>query len=86
MQILSSKDFKKKMLKLDPKIRALFHRKLNIFLQDPSSRILNIHDLKGEYLGHKSFNVTGDFRAIYKMLDAGTVYFVDIDTHSNLYE
>ncbi len=86
MRVLSSKAFQKKALKISPKMLALFHKKLRIFLEDPRARVLNIHDLKGEYVGHKSFNVSGDFRAIYKMLDKDTVYFVDIDNHSNLYE
>ena len=86
IQVLFSKDFKKKMKKLDRKISSLFDRKLELFMNDPTVKILNTHNLKGKYIGHKSFNVTGDFRVVYQMLDDATAYFVDIDSHSNLYE
>jgi len=46
--------------------------------------VLDNHSLQGTWLGHRSINVTGDFRAIFKETQDAAI-FVDIDTHHNLY-
>lgn len=44
------------------------------------------HPLTGNRAGQWSINITGDWRAIYMFRDKDTIVFIDIDTHSNLYD
>ena len=67
------------------KVRNQFKKRLKLFLGDPFNPLLSNHALHGEWRQFRSINVTGDFRAIYRMLTDGTGEFVLIDTHGNLY-
>ncbi|MDO8638754.1 MAG: type II toxin-antitoxin system mRNA interferase toxin, RelE/StbE family [Candidatus Daviesbacteria bacterium] len=58
--------------------------RLELFGQDEFNPTLNNHSLNGKYLGHRSINVTGDLRAVFKKIN-NSVLFVSIDSHSNLY-
>ncbi len=79
------KTFRKHYKKLSPKLQSKFNERLKLFIEDPLAPALNNHALAGEYLGYRSFNITGDWRAIYEIRD-GTIQFLIIDTHSNLYK
>ena len=46
---------------------------------------LDNHPLKGKYIGYRSINITGNWRAVYRPLDDTTAYFVYLGTHSQLY-
>lgn len=78
------KSFEKQFAKLPKKVREQFKARRDIFLINPYSSILSNHPLTGDFLGYRSINVTGDFRAIYKQ-EGDIAIFTDIDTHSNLY-
>lgn len=56
-----------------------------IFSADPFHPTLNNHALTGEWTGYRSINITGDYRAVYRLVEEDLAYFVDLDTHSNLY-
>lgn len=84
MRIKLHKNFEKHYKKLRVNEKQKFKERRDLFLQDEFNPILNNHSLKGKYLGHRSINVTGDLRAIYKR-DKDLIIFVSIDTHSNLY-
>lgn len=84
MKIKLHKNFEKGYKKLSSSQKQKFKERRNLFLQDEFNPALNNHSLKGEYLGCRSINVTGDLRAVYKR-DSETVIFVAINSHSNLY-
>lgn len=84
MRIKLHKNFEKDYKKLRAKEKQKFKERRNLFLEDEFNPILNNHQLKGKYLGHRSINITGDLRVIYKR-DRNYVIFVTIDSHSNLY-
>ena len=84
MKSLLHRTFNKDYKKLIPKVKLQFKVRRDIFLQNPSSPILNDHSLHGEYDGYKSINITGDYRAIYYMRD-DTAIFIRIGTHSELF-
>lgn len=66
------------------KIQKAFDRRFNLFIANPKHPLLRTHDLVGKYSGYRSFNVTGDWRALYRESE-NTIYFMDIGTHSQLY-
>ena len=87
-------DFSRKFLKLYKKapvnIREAAANRLETFKSDQFNPLLNNHALTGIYQGHRSINVTGDWRIIFiETVDrAGkiTVLVVTIGTHSQLYK
>jgi mRNA interferase YafQ len=84
MRIDFHKRFKKQYAKLSSKLRDKFRERLEVFKINPFATELNNHVLHGEYLGYRSINITGDLRAIYKII-GDCSYFAFIDNHSNLY-
>ncbi len=85
MEILFSNSFRKDYHKLPKKLRNRVDERLVLFSQEPLDISLNNHGLKGKYKGYRSINITGDLRAHYYMLKKGTVLFVKLGTHSELY-
>lgn len=86
MQIEYSKKFIKEFKKCPENIKTNFKKRLELFINDQYSSILNNHPLIGELKNYRSININGDWRAIFEELDDGhIVYFVAIGTHSQLY-
>lgn len=85
MCIRFQKSFDKKFIKLRTSEQKRVRERIHIFLDNPFNPILRNHPLQGAHTGYRSINITGDLRAVYKLLDDGTVLFVAVDTHSNLY-
>lgn len=85
MKVSFHKNFKKSYKRHPKKIRDQFDKRLKLFLDDPYNILLNNHALHDDWLGFRSINVTGDFRAIFKHLNENLVELVEIDTHNNLY-
>ena len=80
------KSFRKQFDKLPLKIQDKFENKLILFLQNQLNPILNNHSLSGEYEGCRSINITGDIRAIFYVKKDSGVVFINIGSHSELYE
>lgn len=85
MKIIFRKEFFKSFHKLDSKIQEVFNDRSELFKNNPFDIMLNNHQLRGKWSGHRSINITGDYRAIYKELDNNIVAFVAIGSHSQLY-
>lgn len=85
MRILFHRKFEKKFEKLERGNKNRFKERIKLFMDNQYSSILNNHPLAGKYKGYRSINVSGDLRAIFKTIKAGTFLFIDIDTHSKLY-
>ena len=86
MNIAFSSEFNKKYKKLSRKFQSKFDEKVCIFEKDEFDSTLNNHRLHGEYVDHRSINITGNIRAIYKIVSKDNYYFINIGTHSELYE
>jgi len=86
MNVRFHKNFIKSYRKLSAKLQSQTDERLVLFRNDPYDLVLNNHLLKGKYQGNRSINITGDFRAIFKLLDADLAYFVEIGTHDKLYK
>lgn len=85
MNIRLHKNFEKRFKKLPQHIQTKTKQRLVLFLENPFHPQLNNHPLKGSYLGYRSINITGNWRAIFKLVKEDEAIFVTIDTHSNLY-
>jgi len=85
MDVEFHKSFEKSLKKQTKNVQNSFARTFRIFLQDPFHYSLNNHALKGNYLGRRSINVTGDVRAIYK-IKTNYIIFMEIGTHAQLYK
>lgn len=82
-----SRRFQKDLRKASAKVQKAFRKRLEIFLNDKFSPILNNHKLTGKYGAHRSINVTGDWRAIFREFEKGRVIYFDVlGTHSDLYK
>ena len=86
MRVTFHKKFTKKYYACEKKIRLQFKEQLARFKDDPFDARLNNHRLHGRLKDFYSINATGDFRAVYRVIDAETIEFVLFDTHGNLYE
>jgi addiction module RelE/StbE family toxin len=85
MIIRFHKHFKKAYQKLPSNLQVTVDAKLELFYKEPFAVELNNHQLKGRYENYRSINITGDYRAVYKLLSEKEVIFVKIGTHSSLY-
>lgn len=79
------RNFDKQFKKLRASKKQKTEERLLLFLQNPFHPVLNNHPLKGKYLDYRSINITGDIRAIYKLISENEVIFIAVDSHSNLY-
>ena len=82
-----SRRFEKDLKKASLKIKKAFRSRLEICLTDKFNPILNNHLLTGKFLGCRSINITGDWRAVYRELNGGEIVYFDLlGTHSQLYK
>ncbi len=80
-----TKGFEKQLKKLRSPVKEKFYTQLQVFHSKKFDSTLNDHALKGKYLGYRSINVTGDYRALYRREGEVLVFFAYIGTHSQLY-
>lgn len=88
MNVQLDSDFTKKLKKQSVLIRKNFKERIIIFSKDPDYPKLNNHPLREKWKGHRSIDITDDWRAIYKEIRIGgeiIAYFVAIGTHEELY-
>jgi len=85
MKIKFSKKFVKRFESASLLIRRNFESNLEIFISDKFNQTLNNHALNGKYIGYRSINITGDWRALFKD-DGNVVLFITLGKHSQLYK
>lgn len=88
MEIEFNVTFHKQYLKSNVRIRHKANECLRIFRKNPQDSSLNNHELKREWEGYRSIDITADFRAIYiekKIGEKISAYFVRFGTHEDLY-
>ena len=78
------RNFKKQFKRLSKNLQDKFGIRLAVFLSEPYSMELNNHPLAGEWRGHRSIDITGDIRAVYR-IENETSLFVAIGSHNQLY-
>ena len=78
MIILSSTRFDKEVGKLPLKVYRAYLERLHIFIREPYHSLLNNHALTGSYRGYRSINITGNYRAIFELINEDTIRFIRI--------
>ncbi len=71
--------------KLSPKIKQKMAERIEVFTNDPLNGQLRNHALHTSYKGSYSIDITGDYRAIYQLVDDETALFTHIGTQSQSY-
>ena len=72
--------------KLPPKVKTKMVERIVAFSEDPLDSVLRNYALNTPYKGSYSIDITGDYRAIYSLVDDHTALFTHIGTHSQLYK
>ena len=87
MRIFFHKFFQKRYAKSPRKVQDKFDAQLEILYANRYDIRLNNHALHGKYAHHRSIDITGDIRAVYRDLGNKTeaIVFIDIGTHGELY-
>ena len=85
MKIRYHRNFDKQYRKAPLKIREQFKERRNLFITDSRHPLLDDHELDHEWVGCRSFNVTGDWRAIYEVHLDSFIEFHALGTHHQLY-
>lgn len=84
MKISYTKNFIKNSRKLPSTVRERLIGKIVIFSNTPLHYQLRNHALKGKYKEYRSIDITGDYRALYYVVEDEAI-FVMVGTHSELY-
>ncbi len=85
MNVVFHKRFDKMASKLPPKVKAKMIERITLYSKNPLDRMLRNHALNTPYKGSYSVDITGDYRAIYHLVDGQTAMFTHIGRHSQLY-
>lgn len=88
MNVAYDPAFVKKLKKIDIRVRNNVKEKILLFSKEPQNLSLNNHSLRDEYRGYRSIDITGDWRAIFRVEFVGEeriAYFTNIGTHKELY-
>ncbi len=85
MKVVFHRRFDKMVSKLPLKVKDKIVERLMLFSKNPLNARLHNHALNTPYKGSYSINITGDYRAIYHLVDSQTALFTHIGTHSQLY-
>lgn len=89
MEIEYSAQFRKQYLKANVRVRNKTDVCIQLFEQNPSDLQLNNHELKRGWKGHRSIDITADWRAIYQEEETGgkiVFTFVALGIHDQLYK
>ncbi len=84
--VLSSSFLKvyKKRIRYNATLDRQYSNRVELFKENSGNPLIHDHALAGNKQGLRAFSVTGDVRVLYYIHD-GTVYFVDIGTHAQVY-
>ena len=83
-----SSSFNKQLKAAPREIKVAFLETLQLFREEPDHALLRNHTLKEKFTGHRSIDITEDWRAVFKESLSGArkvVTFHLLGTHKELY-
>lgn len=69
-------------------IKIAFREAIELFLDNPNHPHLRNHALREQFAGYRSIDITGDWRALFKVKESKTqtvITFHILGTHTQLY-
>lgn len=85
MNVVFHKNFQKMFKKLPSNVQCKVDERIQMFVKDPNNGQLRGHAINVPYKNSRSIDITGDYRAIYKLVDKETALFTHVGTQSQLY-
>lgn len=86
VKIEFSSPFKRRLKRLNPKIRKKLPELMVIFSGDPFNRRLKTHQLAGRLKNKYAFSLAPNLRIIFTFIDNNkTALFIDIGSHDQVY-
>ena len=85
MLIIRDRVFVRQAKKIDRSILVHSEERLSLLVREEFHPLLNNHSLTGKYRGFRSINITGDWRLVYRRIDAHIIYLRAVGTHHQLY-
>jgi len=86
MKIRYHKSFEKSFSKLSKTVKVKTKNAIASFSDDPFTKKLRNHSLKGKMEGRRAFSVTGDVRVIFEEHESYTlVLMLDVGSHNQVY-
>ncbi|MBI3584254.1 MAG: type II toxin-antitoxin system mRNA interferase toxin, RelE/StbE family [Nitrospinae bacterium] len=79
------KKFEKYKKQLTESERKRFKKQLEIFKEDIFDKRLNTHKLKGNLSDYYAFSISYSDRIVFKILDDGSIYLIEIGSHDICY-
>jgi mRNA-degrading endonuclease YafQ of YafQ-DinJ toxin-antitoxin module len=77
--------FKKYIAGLSASQRERFKQKMTLFKEDIFTPNLKTHKLKGNLSDYYSISISYSERLVFKILEDGSVYFIEIGPHDICY-
>ena len=85
MEIGYSRTCGKKFKHLSRTLQQRVLARQKLFIENRHHPLLKDHALTGEFVGCRSFSITGDVRVIYRTFGTGKTVFLTVGTHHELY-
>jgi mRNA-degrading endonuclease YafQ of YafQ-DinJ toxin-antitoxin module len=85
MNLFASEKFKRKYKKLPKAVKTKAEKQEEVFLANPFDVRLYTHKLHGKDKNHWAYSVDRRVRIKFAFLEDGTVLYLDIGTHDEVY-
>ena len=85
MHFVTDRMFERQFKKAPAAIREKIEERIELLSVDEYNHILQNHKLNTPYATFRSINITGDWRLLYRRVDANTMYLRAVGTHHKLY-
>lgn len=90
MKISYARRFVKEYERAGLKIKKAVKERIHLFSKDPFHPQLHNHSLSGKYSRYRSINITGDWRAVFLVIEETgpetIISFEMLGTHGQLYK
>lgn len=86
MKVIYQTSFTEQFVKLSKSQKQLAKEAIELFTEDPMHEGLRNHPLKGKWSRYRSITADDDLRLHYRVVDEGTILFVAVGNHKQLYK
>ena len=80
-QIYYTPTFRKQFNKIPKSIKLKAYKKESLFRNDPFTKSLKTHKLKGNFKNYWSFSIDYSYRIVFRFISSSKILFVDVGKH-----